>query len=96
MDQLQQSQFQMEARLLPIVQLVEGAQHDLQKAGEIFFAEEHGGARGAGALVAGDLQQLGLFAAQLGHQRVAQIAHELPCQLRRTVAGVEQSVNLRS
>ena len=55
--------------LLPVVQLVEGAQHDLQETGEVLFGEEHGGAGGAGALVGGDLQQLGRFAAQLRHQQ---------------------------
>ena len=41
-DQLHQSQLQVQARLLAVVQLVEGAQHHLQEAGEILFAEESG------------------------------------------------------
>jgi hypothetical protein len=39
MDQLEQSQFQVEALLLAIVKIVKGAQHDLQVAGQLFFGE---------------------------------------------------------
>ena len=60
-DQLEQAQLEMEALLLAVVQVVEGAQDDLQIAGQLFLGEEQGGAGGAGALVGGDLQQLGLL-----------------------------------
>ena len=59
-NQLHQSQLQMQARLLAVVQLIEGAQHYLQETGEILFAEEGGGAHRAGAFIARDLQQLRL------------------------------------
>jgi hypothetical protein len=65
MNQLEQAEFKMEALLLAVVQIVEGAQDDLQIAGDLFFSEKQRGAGGAGALVAGDLQQLGLLAAEL-------------------------------
>ena len=51
MNQLEQAQFEMKALLLAVVQVVEGAQHDLQIAGELFFGKEQGGARGAGPLI---------------------------------------------
>ena len=94
MDQLEQAQFEMEALLLAVIQIVEGAQHDLQIARQLFFGKQQRRARGAGALVGGDLQQLSLLAAQLGHERIAQVAHHLPRQRRRAVAGVQQHVQL--
>ena len=56
MDQLEQAQFQMEALLLPVVQIVEGAQDDLQVSGQLLLGEEQSGANGAGALIARDLE----------------------------------------
>ena len=94
MDELKQAEFEMEALFLPVVQLVKGAQHDVEVAGQIFFCEEQGGAGGAGAFVGGDLQQLGGFAAETAMSAVAQIANQLPCELRGAVAGVEQRVDL--
>ena len=48
MNQLDEAEFEMEALFLAVVQLVEGAEHDLQEAGEVFFRKENGGARGTG------------------------------------------------
>ncbi len=67
MNQLEKAKLQMEALFLAIIQVVEGAQNDLQVAGQLFLGKELRGARGAGALVSGDLQQLRLLATQLGH-----------------------------
>ena len=36
-DQLQQAEFEVEALLLAVVEVVEGAEHDLQEARELFF-----------------------------------------------------------
>ena len=103
-DELQQAEFEVEALLLAVAQLVEGAQHDLQEARQLLFAEERGGAGGAALLVGGDLQQLvadavgGAFGREpgdLGDQRVAQIADALAGELRGRVAGVEQLVGHR-
>ena len=80
MNQLQHPQFQVKSLLLAIVQVVEGAQDNLQVAGNLFFREEQRRACCAGALVAGNLQQLGFRAAQLGHQRIAQVAGHMPRQ----------------
>ena len=52
MDQLEQSQFKMEALLLPVIQIVEGAQYDLQIACDLFFGKQQRGPRSACALVA--------------------------------------------
>ena len=58
-DELEQAELEVEALLLAVAQFVEGAQHDLQEAGELFLGEEGGGAGGAALLVGGDLEQLG-------------------------------------
>ena len=39
-NQLQQAQLKMKALLLAIIQIVKGPQHDLQIAGELFFAKQ--------------------------------------------------------
>ena len=91
-DQLEQAQFKMEALLLAVIQIVEGAQHDLQVARQIFFGEQQRSACRACPLVGGDLQQLGLLAVELGHQRVAQVAHHLARQRRGAMSGVQQHV----
>ena len=57
-DELEEAELEVEALLLAIAQLVEGAQHDLQEAGEFLLAEEGGGAGGSALLVGGDLQEL--------------------------------------
>ena len=41
-DELKQAELEVEALLLAVAELVEGAEHDLQEAGEFFFGEEHG------------------------------------------------------
>src|ERR1035437_5107862 len=66
MTQLEEPKFEVKTLLLPMVQVVEGAQDNLQIAGQLFFAEQERRTHGAGTFVAGDLQQLSLFAAQLG------------------------------
>jgi hypothetical protein len=55
MDELEEAELEVEALLLPVTQLVEGAEHYLEEAGELLFAEEGGGARGAALLIGGDL-----------------------------------------
>jgi len=99
MDELEEAEFEVEALLLAVAQLVEGAQHDLEEAAEFFFAEEGGGAGGAALLVGGDLQELaaeafGGFAlgrefGDPGDEGVAQIADALAGELRGGVSGVE-------
>ena len=102
MDELEEAELEVEALFLAVAQLVEGAQHDLQEAGEFLLAEEGGGACGAALLVGGDLQELaadafGGFAfgrevCDLGHERVAQVADHLAGERRGGVAGVEEQV----
>ena len=94
MDQFQQAQFQVEALLLPVIQIVKSAQYDLQIARQFFFAEQQGGTRGPRALVTRNLQQLGLLAVELRHQRIAKIAHHLARQRRRTMPRVQKLVEL--
>src|ERR1039458_819884 len=56
MNQLEQAQFEVEALLLAVVQVVESAQNDMQIACQLFLGEQLRGACGAGALISGDLQ----------------------------------------
>ena len=103
-DELEEAEFEVEALFLAIAQLVEGAEHDLQEAGEVFFAEEGGGACGAGALVGGDCRSSLPMPSRIrprarvgdfGHEAVAQVADELAGELRGAVAGVEELVAAR-
>jgi len=63
MHQLEEAEFEVKTLLLAVVQIVEGAQHNLQVAGQLLFGKQQCRTRGAGSLVSGDLQQLGLLAA---------------------------------
>ena len=102
MDELEEAELEVEALLLAIAQLVEGAQHDLEEAGELLLAEEGGGAGGSALLVGGDLQELAAEAfgglafgrelGDLGDEGVAQVADALAGELRGGVAGVEELV----
>src|SRR5208283_1238573 len=102
MDELEEAELEVEALLLAIAQLVEGAQHDLEEAAEFFLAEEGGGAGGAALLVGGDLEKFvadafGGFAVyaeagDFGDERVAQVADALAGKLGGGVSGVEKLV----
>ena len=94
MHQLHQPQFQMEPLLLPIIQIVEGSQHHLQKPRQVLFAEQQRRPRRARPLVGRNLQQVGILAAHPRHQRVPQIPHKLPRQRRRAVPRIQQRVQL--
>ena len=54
---LEQAEFEMETLFLFVAELAVGAQHDLQMAREVFFAEQFGYTRDAFAFFAGNLQQ---------------------------------------
>ena len=92
----------MEALFLPISQVVEGAEHDREEAGEFFFGEEGGGASGAAAFFGGDLEEIGGNArgrcpgregCDLGDDRVAELADELAGKLGSSIAGVEEAAD---
>ena len=93
-NQLHEAQLEVEALFLPVVQIVEGAQHDLQVARDLFFREEKGSACGAGALVGGDLEEFGLLAAELGHERVTEVAHDLAREGLRAMSSTEEFIEL--
>ena len=92
MDEFEQAEFEVEALFLAVAEFVEGAEHDMQEAGEFFFAEEGGCAGGAALLVGGDLQEfvanaVGGFAfrgetGDLGDEGVAEVADALAGELR--------------
>ncbi len=94
MDELEQAEFEMEALLLTVVEIVEGAEDDLEVAGDLFFREEQGSTGGTSAFVAGDLEELGLLAADFGHEGVAEVADHLAGERRGAVAGVDEQVEL--
>ena len=77
----------METLFLSVIELVEGAKGDLEVASQLLFGEELGGAGGAGSLVLCDLEELGVFAAELSHEAVAHVADELASKGGGTVAG---------
>ena len=54
-DEFEDAKLEVEARLLAVAEVVEGAEEDREETGELFFGEECGGACSAGALVGGDL-----------------------------------------
>ena len=92
MHQLDQTQLKMEAWLLAVVQFVKGPQHHLQKTRQVFFRKQDSRACSPGTLISRDFKKCCIFTAQPGHQAIAQIAHKLPGNLRRTVAGVQQRI----
>ena len=94
MDELEQAELEVEALLLTVVEVVKGAEDDLQIARELLFGEEKCGAGGAGAFIAGDLQKLSMFATQAGHERVAQVANELTSKGTRAMTSIEKQVGL--
>ena len=102
MDELEEAELEMEALLLAVAELVEGAEHDGEEAGELIFREEGGRTGGAVALFGGDLQQVGGGAGgfvvgaevgDFGDDAVAEVTDELAGELRCAVAGVEQAVD---
>ena len=93
MYKLQQPKLKMEPLLLPVIQFVKGPQHHLQKAGEVFFAEEGRGACRSGSLIWRKLDKLSGFSSQAGHQAIAQVADKLPRQLRRTVSRIQEAID---
>ena len=80
----------METLLLLVAQVGMGAQHDLQEARQVFFAELLGDAADAGAFVGGNLEQGSVCAADLNQHGVAQKAVHLTGNVRRVVSFGEQ------
>ena len=90
----QQAEFEVEALLLLVSQFAVSAQHDLQVAREIFFAEQFGDAGNAFAFFAGNLQQGRILAGDLGDGRIAQEANHLAGEVRRAVSFADEMVDL--
>ena len=84
----------MEALLLLVTQLTVRAQHDLQMARQVFFAEQFGDPSHAFTLFAGNLQQVRILARDLGDSRITQEANHLPREVGRTVSLADQVVDL--
>ncbi len=99
MDQLQQTEFEVQTLLLAIAKIVKGAQDNGEKARELFFTEGRGGAGSTAALLQGDLQKLcgdaGGIAFRIqrgdfGDDAVAEKPGELPCDLLGSIAKIQQ------
>ncbi len=100
MDELEQAELEVEALFLSVAELVKGAKHDLEEAGELFLGKEGCGACGAALFFGGDLQQFGADASfgvrreagDLGDNAAAEVTHGLAGELGGGVAGVEEVV----
>ena len=90
----QQAKFEVETLFLLVSQLAVSAEHDLQMAREIFFAEHFGDAGDALALFTGNLQQGGIFAGDFRDRGVAQEAHHLAGEVGGAVAFANEVVDL--
>jgi hypothetical protein len=92
----------VEALLLSEPELVEGAEHDGEETGEVFFREECCGTGGAVALFGGYLEEVGgdsggvgvgCEVGDFGDNGVAEVADELASELRGSVAGVKEAAD---
>src|SRR5208337_5000925 len=92
-NQLQQAKLEVEALLLFVSQVGMGAQHDLQEACEIFFAETLGDARDSRSLVGRNLQDGRITACNLGHHGVAQEADHLAGKVLRALSLNKQAID---
>ncbi len=99
-DELEDAELEVEAGLLAVAEVVEGAEEDGEEARELFFGEERGRACGAGAFFGGDLQEVGgeavrgLVGREVGDfcdGAVAEVADELAGERLGAVAGVEEA-----
>ena len=102
MDQFQEAEFEVETLLLTEAEVVEGAEHDGEEAGELFLGEKDGGAGGAAALFGGDLEEVGGDpggvggggkSSDFGDCAVAEVADKLAGELGGSVAGVEEAID---
>src|SRR5580698_11024782 len=84
----------MEALLLLVSQLAVSAEHDLEMAREIFFAEHFGNAGDALALFARNLQQERIFAGNFCDGGVPQESDQLAGEVRWAVALADKVVDL--
>src|ERR1700750_762378 len=97
MNQLQQAKLEVKPLLLAIAKFIEGPQHHLQETCEFLFREECCRSRCSSLFIGRDLQKLSggsihFESDDLRNDTVAQIAHELPRQLRGAVPCVQQIV----
>src|SRR5947209_3857706 len=84
----------MEALLLLVSEFSVDAEHDLEEAGEVLFGEYVGDASDASAFVVGNLEQLGIRAAYLCDQSIAEKADHLAGKVGRIMALGEEAVHL--
>ena len=90
----QQAKFEVKTLFLLVSQFAVSAKHDLEMAGEVFFAEPIGDAGNAFAFFTGNLEQGGIFAGDFRDRGVAQEANHLTGEVSGTVAFADEVVNL--
>jgi hypothetical protein len=90
----EQAEFEMEALFLFVAELAVSAQHDLQVAREVFFAEQFGDAIDALAFFARNLQQGRILPGNLGDGGVAQETHHLAGEVCGAVTFADEVVDL--
>ena len=94
MGHFEQAQLEMEALLLLVAKFAVRAEHDLQVTGEIFFTKPIGNPGDPFALLAGNLQQGGIFAGDFRDGSVAQETHHLAGEVRGAVAFTDQMIDV--
>ena len=92
-NQLQQSQLEMETLLLLVTKIGMCTQHDLQEASQVFFAEAVRDTSNARALIGRNLQQRLIAAGDFGDQCIAQEANHLACEMLRALALDQETID---
>ena len=86
MNQLQETEFEVETLFVLIAEFAVRAEHDLQEAREVLFTELFSDGRDPVGFVLRDLQKGSALARDLGDDRVAQESDHLAREVRRVVA----------
>src|SRR5215469_6757197 len=92
MNELQQAQLEMEALFLLIAELGMRAQHNLQEACQVFFAEACGDTSETSSLIGRGLKQRRLVSCHLRHQGVTQETNHLPRKMLRIVSFHKEAI----
>ena len=93
MNQPQQSHFQMHARVGFAAQIVVGLQKNIEKPGEIFFAELGGGFGQRGTLIGSGRDQFRIRSADASDQQIAHVANRFAAKMLQVAAFFLKSVN---
>ena len=92
-NEFQQSQFEVQARIGFASQLVVGHQQNIEKARKVFFAEERRVLRQPGAFVCRRSDELRIRPANTGHQQIAEVADRFPAKVLKILSISDESVD---